>query len=136
MAERQYLYDAKIWGLETFSNSIHCWRKDYDVIPRGVAWKEVLKRAVDEVDVRERAILEKIIKAQEQKIDDMQRHLLSLEKITKQLNTKKSDVDHNVDHLDKNGNGSENVVVGGLDHQSMEGVSQCLNVVVEGAVRE
>ncbi|GKB63460.1 hypothetical protein Tco_0919646 [Tanacetum coccineum] len=32
-----------IWGLETFSNSIHWWRKDENVIPRGVAWSNGLK---------------------------------------------------------------------------------------------
>ncbi|GJX77167.1 hypothetical protein Tco_0323978 [Tanacetum coccineum] len=68
------------------------------------------------------------VHSQEQKIDDMQRRLLSREQITKQLNTRQSDVDHNVDHLDKYGNGSKNVVVGGLDHQSMESVIQCMNV--------
>ncbi|GJW96661.1 ulp1 protease family, C-terminal catalytic domain-containing protein [Tanacetum coccineum] len=30
-------------GLETFSNSIHWWRKDKNVIPRGVAWSNGLK---------------------------------------------------------------------------------------------
>nr|GEU96192.1 hypothetical protein [Tanacetum cinerariifolium] len=38
MAERLY-----IWGLETFSNSIHWWRKDENVIPRSVAWSDGLK---------------------------------------------------------------------------------------------
>ncbi|GKA45920.1 hypothetical protein Tco_0738716 [Tanacetum coccineum] len=32
-----------IWVLETFSNSIHWWRKDENLIPRGVAWSNGLK---------------------------------------------------------------------------------------------
>nr|GEW14147.1 hypothetical protein [Tanacetum cinerariifolium] len=32
-----------IWGLETFSNSIHWSRKEENVIPRGVAWSNGLK---------------------------------------------------------------------------------------------
>nr|GEZ82902.1 hypothetical protein [Tanacetum cinerariifolium] len=176
-----------IWGLETFSNSIHWWRKDADVISRVVAWsnriklkksnydslfysqnstfhkltpsdiemnelwfhtrvrtefrhevhvrtevhrfvdkEEVSTRAVDEEDVRPRDVLEKIAKAQEQKTVDMQHCLLSLEQIMNAKNTRPSDVDQSVDHLDKNG--SENVPVGDLDHQSMEVVSHCMNV--------
>ncbi|GJX92734.1 hypothetical protein Tco_0347320 [Tanacetum coccineum] len=57
-------------------------------------------------------------------IVDLQRRLLSLEEITKQLKTGPS----NVDHHDKTGNRSEHVPFGGFDHQSMEGVSQCMNV--------
>ncbi|GKD71042.1 ulp1 protease family, C-terminal catalytic domain-containing protein [Tanacetum coccineum] len=69
------------------------------------------------------------VHSQEQKIDDMQRPLLSLEQITKQLNTRQSDVDHNVDHLDKNWNDvSENFPVDCLDHQSVAGVSQCTSI--------
>ncbi|GJS46145.1 hypothetical protein Tco_0596266 [Tanacetum coccineum] len=93
--------------------------------------EEVHPRAVDEEDVRPRVVLEQIIKEQEKKIVDMQRRLLSFEQILNTQNTRPSDVDHNVvveginqsnvDHLDKNGNGSENVFVGGLDHQFMEG---------------
>ncbi|GJS55662.1 hypothetical protein Tco_0629024 [Tanacetum coccineum] len=71
---------------------------------------------------------------EEEKVVDMQRCLLSLNQIMNTQNTGPSDVDHNVvmegvnhsksvDHLDMN------VLVGGLDHQSMEGVSQCMNVV-------
>ncbi|GJZ82492.1 hypothetical protein Tco_0647665 [Tanacetum coccineum] len=172
----KYRYDELyIWGLEKFSNLLFWWRKDDDVIPRGVAWSNGLKfeksnydlfysqnstfhkltpsaiemnelwwrssldflkgsprllqyldqlqgvvvrtRAVDEEDVRERVVLEKIVKAQEQKTVDMHRHLLSLEQIMNIQNTGPSDVNH----LDKNGNRSENVHVGGLDHQSIEG---------------
>ncbi|GKB85783.1 phospholipase-like protein [Tanacetum coccineum] len=85
--------------------------------------EEVLHRVVDEEDVQERVVLEKTVKEQEQMIADMQRRLYSVEKITKKLNTGPSDVDL----LDKNGNHSNNVPVGGLDHQSMEGVSKCMN---------
>ncbi|GKE27637.1 hypothetical protein Tco_1443021, partial [Tanacetum coccineum] len=38
-----FVFPLKIWGLETFSNSIHWWRKDENVIPRGVAWSNGLK---------------------------------------------------------------------------------------------
>ncbi|GJX85986.1 hypothetical protein Tco_0336760 [Tanacetum coccineum] len=38
-----FVFSLKIWGLETFSNSIHWWRKDENVIPRGVAWSNGLK---------------------------------------------------------------------------------------------
>ncbi|GJY67596.1 hypothetical protein Tco_0469834 [Tanacetum coccineum] len=135
-----------IWGLETFSNSIYWWRKDENVIPRGVAWSNGLKfeksvirlarrgscnsksvhtRVQTEVrhEVHVRTEVHRFVN-KEQEINDMQRCLLSLEQLTKQLNIRQSDVDH----LDKNGNGFENVVVGGLDHQSMKGVSQCMNV--------
>ncbi|GKB98377.1 putative reverse transcriptase domain-containing protein [Tanacetum coccineum] len=37
-----FVFPLKIWGLETFSNSIHWWRKDENVIPRGVAWSNGL----------------------------------------------------------------------------------------------
>ncbi|GKD14835.1 hypothetical protein Tco_1199242 [Tanacetum coccineum] len=57
----------------------------------------------------------------------MQCRLLSLEQIWSTQKTRPSDVDHNV-VVEGNGNGFENVPVGGLDHQSMEGVSQCMNV--------
>ncbi|GKB87277.1 hypothetical protein Tco_0959549 [Tanacetum coccineum] len=56
----------------------------------------------------------------------MQRRLLSLEHITKTQNNGLSEPDHNVDHLDKNGNRSVSVQVGGLDHQSTEGASHCM----------
>ncbi|GJU90823.1 hypothetical protein Tco_1303246 [Tanacetum coccineum] len=61
-------------------------------------------------------------------IVDLQRHLFSLEEITKQLKIGPSDGPSDVDHLNKFDNRFENVTVGGLDHQSMEGVSQCMNV--------
>ncbi|GJU67598.1 hypothetical protein Tco_1253857 [Tanacetum coccineum] len=32
------MMEDAIWGLETFSNSIHWWRKDEKVIPHGVSW--------------------------------------------------------------------------------------------------
>nr|GEV64128.1 hypothetical protein [Tanacetum cinerariifolium] len=57
-------------------------------------------------------------------IVDMQRRLLSVKEITKQLKPGSS----NVDHLDQTGNQSENVHVCGLEQQSMKGVSQCMNV--------
>ncbi|GJZ54616.1 hypothetical protein Tco_0609501, partial [Tanacetum coccineum] len=38
-----FVFPLKIWGLKTFSNSIHWWRKDENVIPRGVAWSNGLK---------------------------------------------------------------------------------------------
>ncbi|GJR77675.1 hypothetical protein Tco_0090040 [Tanacetum coccineum] len=84
---------------------------------RAVDKEDVRTRAVDE-DIRERAELLKTIKEQEQMIVDLQLRLLSVEEITKQLKPGPS----NVDHLD------QNVPVCGLDQQSMEGVSQCMNV--------
>ncbi|GJV26758.1 hypothetical protein Tco_1383206 [Tanacetum coccineum] len=60
------------------------------------------------------------------KILDMQRGLLSLEHITKTQNNGLSEPDHNADHLDKNGNGSVSVQVGGLDHQSTKAASRCM----------
>ncbi|GKF69692.1 hypothetical protein Tco_0202749 [Tanacetum coccineum] len=33
-----FVFLLKIWGLETFSISIHWWRKDENVISCGVAW--------------------------------------------------------------------------------------------------
>ncbi|GJS73087.1 hypothetical protein Tco_0705928 [Tanacetum coccineum] len=176
-----FVFPWKIRALETFSNSLHWWRKSKNVIPCSVAWSNGLKfekssddrlfysenssfnkltplvlrsatrgiinsksvhtrvrtkvhhevrvrtkvssvvdkeevhvravdkedvrtRAVDEEDIQERAKLLKTVKEQEQMIVDLQRHLLST------------------------GNRSENVLVYGLDQQSMEGVSQCMNV--------
>ncbi|GJZ73814.1 hypothetical protein Tco_0637960 [Tanacetum coccineum] len=92
-------------------------------VRRFVDKEEVRTRVVDEEDVQERAVLAKTVKEQEQMTVDLQRRLYSVEQITKQLHTGPSDVDL----LDKNGNHSYNVPVGGLDHQSMEGVSQCMN---------
>ncbi|GJZ51600.1 ulp1 protease family, C-terminal catalytic domain-containing protein [Tanacetum coccineum] len=76
--------------------------------------------------VRDRVVLDKIFKEQQLQILDMKRRLLSLEHITKTQNNGLSEPDHNVDHLDKNGNGSVSVQVGGLDHQSTERVSHCM----------
>ncbi|GJW16964.1 ulp1 protease family, C-terminal catalytic domain-containing protein [Tanacetum coccineum] len=76
--------------------------------------------------VGDRVVLDKIFKEQQLQILDMQRRLLSLEHITKTQNNGLSEPDHNVDHLDKNGNGSVSVQVGGLDHQSTEGASHCM----------
>ncbi|GJR57254.1 putative reverse transcriptase domain-containing protein [Tanacetum coccineum] len=93
-----------IWGLETFSNSIHWWRKDENVIPRGVAWSNGLK-------------FEKSCGSSN----------------SKSVNTRvRTEVRHEVHvrtevrsfvHKEENGNQYDNVPVGGLDHQSMEGVS-------------
>nr|GEX90619.1 hypothetical protein [Tanacetum cinerariifolium] len=71
-----------------------------------------------------RAELLKTVKEQEQMIVDLQRRLLLVEEITKQLKPGPS----NVDHLDLTSNRSENVPVCGLDQQSMKGVNQCMNV--------
>ncbi|GJT93137.1 phospholipase-like protein [Tanacetum coccineum] len=127
-----FVFPLKIWALETFSNSLHWWRKSENVIPRGLLIKKrymfellIKKTCVLELeDIQERAKLLKTIKEQEQMIVDLQRRLLSVEEITKQLKPGPS----NVDHLDQTGNRSENVPVCGLDQQSMEGVSQCMNV--------
>ncbi|GJX36269.1 ulp1 protease family, C-terminal catalytic domain-containing protein [Tanacetum coccineum] len=158
-----FVFPLKIWGLETFSNSIHWWRKDENVIPkvfhgvmgqslknqyldqlqrvlviprtevhqevhvrtevhRFVDIEEVRTLFVDEEDVQKRVVLAKTVKEQEQMIVDLQRRLYSVKQIIKQLHTGPSDFDL----LDKNDNHSHNVPVGGLDHQSMEGVSQCM----------
>ncbi|GJT71798.1 hypothetical protein Tco_1031084 [Tanacetum coccineum] len=42
-----FVFPLKIWGLETFSNSIHWWRKDENVSPYGVAWGNGLKSSLD-----------------------------------------------------------------------------------------
>nr|GEV19869.1 phospholipase-like protein [Tanacetum cinerariifolium] len=103
--------------------------------------------------VGDRVVLDKIFKEQQLQILDMQRRLLSLEHITKTQTNGLSEPDHNVDHLDKvtgmealvfklvvlttsqwkgpaiNWNDvSENHPVDGLNHQSMEGVSQVTSV--------
>nr|GEV87153.1 phospholipase-like protein [Tanacetum cinerariifolium] len=138
-----------IWGLETFSNLIHWWRKYENVSPvvfhgvmgqslknqvhqevhvrtevrRFVDKQKVRTRVVDEEDVQERVVLAKTVKEQEQMIADLQRRLYSVEKFTKQLHTGPSDVDL----LDKNGNHSHNVQVGdnfavdGPEYQSVKG---------------
>nr|GEX16251.1 hypothetical protein [Tanacetum cinerariifolium] len=67
---------------------------------------------------------EQTIKDQQQMIADLQCRLLSAEQVAKKLCTRPSDVDH----LDKNDNQYDNVPIGGLDHQSMDDVSQCMNV--------
>nr|GEZ70518.1 hypothetical protein [Tanacetum cinerariifolium] len=65
-----------------------------EVHVRAVDKEDVRTRAVDEEDTQERVVLAKTVKAQEQMIVDLQRHLFSLEEITKQLKTGPSDVDH------------------------------------------
>ncbi|GJU02268.1 hypothetical protein Tco_1112606 [Tanacetum coccineum] len=65
-----------------------------EVHVRAIDKEDVRTRAVDEEDMQERVVLAKTIKAQEQMIIDLQRHLFSLEEITKQLKTGPSDVDH------------------------------------------
>ncbi|GKD08137.1 hypothetical protein Tco_1187822 [Tanacetum coccineum] len=93
------------WALETFSNSIHWWRKDenvrHEVHVRAVDKEDVSTRDVDGEDMQERAVLAKTVKAQEQMIVDLQHRLFSLEEITKQLKTGPSDGPSDVDHLDK-----------------------------------
>nr|GEV56459.1 phospholipase-like protein [Tanacetum cinerariifolium] len=152
-----FVFPLKIWALETFSNSIllrsttrgsgnsksvhtrvrtevrhevHVRTKVSRVVDKeevhvlDVDKEYVHTQSVDEEDKKKRVVLAKTVKAQEQMIVDLQHRLLSLEEITKQLKTGPSDVDHH----DKIDNRSENVRVGGLDHQSMEGVIQCMNV--------
>nr|GEU52388.1 ulp1 protease family, C-terminal catalytic domain-containing protein [Tanacetum cinerariifolium] len=98
-----------------------------EVHVRAVNKEDVRTQAMDEEDIRERAELLKTIKEQEQVIIDLQRRLLSVEEITKQLKPGPS----NIDHLDQTGNRFENVPVCGLDQQFMEGVSHCMNVNVD-----
>ncbi|GKB78804.1 ulp1 protease family, C-terminal catalytic domain-containing protein [Tanacetum coccineum] len=93
-------------------------------VRRFVDKEEVRTQAVDQEDLLERAILGQTFKDQHQMIIDLQRRLLSVKQVTKKLRTGPS----NVDHLDKNKNQYNNVLVGGLDHQSIDGVSQCMNV--------
>ncbi|GKD64929.1 phospholipase-like protein [Tanacetum coccineum] len=92
-------------------------------VRRFVDKEEVRTQAVDQEDLLERAILGQTFKDQQQMIIDLQRRLLLVKQVTKKLRTGPSDVDH----LDKNENQYNNVLVGGLDHQSMDGVSQCMN---------
>ncbi|GJS57698.1 RNA-directed DNA polymerase, eukaryota, reverse transcriptase zinc-binding domain protein [Tanacetum coccineum] len=115
-----------MWALETFSNSIHWWRKDENVIPCGVAWSNGLK-------FEKSFVLAQTVKDQQQMIVDLQRRLLSVEQVTKKLRTGPSDVDH----LDKNGNQYDNVPVGGLDHQSMNGTVKEVDesVAIDGLIR-
>ncbi|GKA80965.1 phospholipase-like protein, partial [Tanacetum coccineum] len=99
--------------------------------------EEVCTQSVDKEDMPEIFVLEKNVKEQQMQIVDMQRRLLSLDDITKQLKNGPSKVDHNVDnnvdhkvdHIVRdrvNGNGSVSVQVGGVDHQSTEGASHCM----------
>nr|GEU93114.1 hypothetical protein [Tanacetum cinerariifolium] len=60
--------------------------------------EEVCTQSVDKDDVPEIVVLEKNVKEQQMQIADMQRRLLSLEDIIKQLNNVPSKVDHNVDN--------------------------------------
>nr|GEY38207.1 hypothetical protein [Tanacetum cinerariifolium] len=105
-----------VFPLKTFSNSIHWWRKDDNAIPCGVAWSNGLKF--------EKSNYEMMFYSPN--ILDMQRRLLSLEHITKTQTNVLSEPDHNVDHLDKNGNGSVSVQFASLDHQSTERDNQCM----------
>nr|GEX35818.1 ulp1 protease family, C-terminal catalytic domain-containing protein [Tanacetum cinerariifolium] len=93
-----------IWGLKTFSNSIHWWRKDENVIPREVRHEVHVRTEVSRM------------------IIDLQFRLNSVEE---KLKPGPSDVDH----LDKTGNLSKKAFDCGLDQQSMGGVSQCMNSV-------
>ncbi|GJY92074.1 phospholipase-like protein [Tanacetum coccineum] len=116
--------------------------------------KNVKEQQMQIVDMqRHKVVLDKIFKEQQLQILDMQQRLLSLEHITKTQNNGLSEPDHNVDHLHKvtrmeallfklvvlttserkgpaiNWNDvSENHPVDGLDHQSVEGVSQVTSV--------
>ncbi|GKB07264.1 ulp1 protease family, C-terminal catalytic domain-containing protein [Tanacetum coccineum] len=59
-----FVFPLKIWGLETFSNSIHWWRKDENVIPRGVAWSNGLKfekSSYDKFFYSEKSTINKLI---------------------------------------------------------------------------
>nr|GEV27010.1 hypothetical protein [Tanacetum cinerariifolium] len=131
-----FVFSFKIWALETFSNSIHWWRKDTNVFRvvdkeevhvRALDKEDVRTRAVDEEDTQERVVLAKTVKAQEQMIVDLHRRLFSLEEITKQLKTGLSDVDH----LDKSDNRSENVPVGGLTTSPWKGLASNWNDVLD-----
>ncbi|GJZ03037.1 hypothetical protein Tco_0520998, partial [Tanacetum coccineum] len=93
-------------------------------VRRFVNKEEVRTQAIDQEDLLKRVVLAQNVKDQQQMSVDLQHCLVLVEQVTKQLRTGPSDVDH----LDKNGNQYDNVPVGGLDHQSMDGVSQCMNV--------
>ncbi|GKB03739.1 phospholipase-like protein, partial [Tanacetum coccineum] len=125
-----FVFPLKIWGLETFSNSIHWWRKDENAIPREVAWSNGLKleksnyemlfyspnaKVRREVHVRTEvhSFVEEEVCTQSVDKEDVP------EIVVLKKNVKEQQM-----HI--NGNGSVSVQVGGLDHQSMEGASHCM----------
>nr|GEW81136.1 hypothetical protein [Tanacetum cinerariifolium] len=162
-----------IWGLKTFSNSIHLWRKDENVIPRVLrsatkgsskgksvhtyfrtevrhevhvhtevskvhSKEELHVPAIEKKDIQERDELLKTIKEQKQTFLDLQLRLNSVEE---KLKPGPLDVDPldksmggvnqcmNVDEPYKNWNDvSDNFHADGLDHKSVEGVRDDVNV--------
>nr|GEU39404.1 ulp1 protease family, C-terminal catalytic domain-containing protein [Tanacetum cinerariifolium] len=110
-----------IWGLETFSNLIHWWRKDKNVIPRVLrsATKGSSKGKTVHTCVHTEVCHE--VHSKEEMIIDLQLRLNSVEE---KLKPGTSDVDH----LDKTDILSKNALDCGLDQQSVGGFNQCMNV--------
>nr|GEV93307.1 hypothetical protein [Tanacetum cinerariifolium] len=81
---------------------------------RFVDKEEVRTQAVDQEDLLKRAVLAQTVKEQQQMIVDCNVVYFQLSKLPK--------------NYALNDNQYDNVPVGGLDHRSMDGVSQCMNV--------
>nr|GEU79724.1 hypothetical protein [Tanacetum cinerariifolium] len=114
-----------IWGLETFSNSIHWWCKDENVIPLSVALEEKLKPGLSDVDHLD-------------KTDNLSKNAydcsLDQQSMGGVSQCMKVDEQYKNDVLD-------NFHADVLDHKSVEGVSQCTSlneeyksVVVDGLI--
>ncbi|GJU70451.1 phospholipase-like protein, partial [Tanacetum coccineum] len=139
-----FVFPLKIWGLETFSNSIHWWRKDENVIPRGVAWSNGLKSSLDFIErvtpstpvLRSATRGSSNSKSVHTRVRTEVRHEVHVRTEVRRFVDKEEVRTRAVDEeyvkeivLDKNWNDvSDNFPIDGLDHQSVEGASQCMSV--------
>ncbi|GJR16760.1 hypothetical protein Tco_0965287 [Tanacetum coccineum] len=120
-----------IWGLETFSNSIHWWRKDEKVIPHGVSWSnrsKFEKLGYDRLFYSENAAFYKLTPSaieMNEICNSKSVHTRVRTEVRQEVHVR-TKVRRFVDK-EENDSHSHNVLVGGLDHQSMERVSQCMN---------
>ncbi|GJT26962.1 phospholipase-like protein [Tanacetum coccineum] len=141
--EANYVLYGFVFPLKTFSTALHWWRKDKNVIPRGVAWSNGLKfeksilRSTTKGSSKGKSVHTRVqtetrhevhvhievsrVHSKEEMIFDLQ---LRLNPVEEKLKPGSLDVDH----LDKTDNLSKNAPDCGLDQQSMGGVSQCMNV--------
>nr|GEV41181.1 DNA-directed RNA polymerase II subunit RPB2 [Tanacetum cinerariifolium] len=147
--EANYVLYGFVFPLKTFSNSIHWWRKDEDVIPRvlrsaikgsskGKSFHtHVPTEVLHEVHVRtgclwyilkKRYMFRSLEKKDIQKRDELlktvneqKQMIIDLQVCLNSVEEKLKPGSSDVDHLDKTGNLSKNASDCGLDQQSMGG---------------
>nr|GEW21729.1 hypothetical protein [Tanacetum cinerariifolium] len=113
MAQRYYVYDAKV----SIRSKLHLlqtnqaklsWNRDRLEVCHELHVRTEVRSFVHKVEVHTEAV-------------DQEDLLESIQQVTKKLRTGPSDVDYNDNQYD-------NIPVGGLNHKSVDGVSQCMNV--------